>query len=89
MNSVQSETEALHAILTEIELAMRERLREVGIDLPHLLVATGPLGNTLVLGAMDASALKRVCSDLAERAEQELMRRHEDEVPPLIGAVEP
>lgn len=89
MDSEQSETDVLHAILTEIELTMRERLKEVGIDLPHLLVATGPSGNTLVLGAMDANTLKRVCSDLAERAELELRKRSADEVPPPTVATEP
>ena len=72
------EIEAIHKLLSDIELTMRERLKEIGVDLPHLLVATGPSGNTLILGEMDAEMLKRVCADLGERADQELRRRSAD-----------
>lgn len=73
------EIEAIHQLLSEIELTMRERLKVIGVDLPHLLVATSPSGDTLILGEMDAEALKIVCADLGERADQELRRRSADD----------
>lgn len=79
---MSEEVEFIHLILAETELAMRERLRSVGVDLPHLLVAAGPSGNTLILGTMDAELLKKVCSDLIERADQELQRRSAHRVLP-------
>lgn len=69
------EIESVHMILVEVELAMRERLRNIGVDLPHLLIAAGPSGNTLVLGKMNADLLKSVCSDLSERADRDLRQR--------------
>jgi hypothetical protein len=77
------EIENLHKLLSEIELTLRERLKEIGVDLPHLLVVTGPSGDTLILGQMDSEMLKRVCADLGESADQELRRRSvEDSLPP-------
>jgi len=73
------EIEAIHKLLSDIELTMRERLKEIGVDLSHLLVATGPSGNTLILGEMDTEILKRVCADLSERVDQELRRRSADD----------
>lgn len=73
------EFDAIHILLSDIELTMRERLKKIGVDLPHLLVATGPSGNTLILGEMDAETLKRVCADLGERADQELRRKSADD----------
>ena len=74
------EIEAIHQLLSEIELTMRERLKVLGVDLPHLLVATGPSGNTLIRGEMDADILKRVCAVLGERADLELRRRSADDL---------
>jgi hypothetical protein len=75
---MSKDVEAIHKLLSEIELTMRERLKDIGVDLPHLLVAAGPSGNTLVVGVMDAETLKRLSADLGERADQELRRRSAD-----------
>lgn len=83
------EIDAIHQLLSDIELTMRERLKEIGVDLPHLLVATCPSGNILVLGELDAETLKRVCADLGERADQELRRKSADDSLTPEGCADP
>jgi len=62
----------IHEILAEIELSMRERLKHIGVDLPHIVVALDSTGNTLVLGEIDPVSLKRISEELAKRANQDL-----------------
>ena len=71
--------DAIHAILAEIELTMRERLKSIGVDLPHIVVASDCTGNTLVLGDIDPVSLKKMAEELTKRADHELRRKHGDE----------
>jgi hypothetical protein len=66
----------IHEILTEIELTMRERLKDIGVDLPHIVVASDSTGNALVLGDIDPVSLKKMAEELIKRADQDLRRKH-------------
>lgn len=71
--------DAIHKILADVEIMLRERLREMGAELPHILAAIGPQGNIIVLGEIDPVTLQKMARELAEYAEEAVRRRHASE----------
>ena len=55
---MSEEIEAIHKLLSKIEVMMQDRPKGIGVNLAHLLIATGLSRITLVLGVTDAEVLK-------------------------------
>jgi len=71
--------DALHTILTDVDEILRERLKEFGAGVAHILVAIGPDGTAIVRGNVDAPGLKAMGAELVDLAEDASRRPDDDE----------
>ncbi|GEP61206.1 hypothetical protein [Reyranella soli] len=57
-------------VLTEADVLIRFRLKEVGLDLPHLVIAATPDGEVVLRSNVDPDVLRSFSEDLKNIADE-------------------
>lgn len=71
--------QAIEAVLSDIDESLRKRLRVIGVDLAHIVVAIAPDGSAIVRGNVDPMGLRAVAEDLANLAEETMQQPSDGE----------
>lgn len=71
--------DAIQTILTDVDEILRERLKENGTALAHIIVAIGPDGSAIIRGNVDPAGLLELAKDITELAEEAMQRPDDGE----------
>lgn len=76
---VNEQIDSIETVLREVDQGLRERLMEIGVDLPYVMLAMGPNGSGVLRGNFNLALVRQLIEELESFASEAEGRLADDE----------